>query len=100
MEDLTKMLDNKHKEYVLRKTTLHDLFPLVIHPQVTKSLVEVEIKLFFHVFFDIMKCFMNVWDLYDIKSNILTLNVPSISESWIEIKIKLNFCFLTSLWCL
>ena len=50
MEDLTKMLDNKHKEYVLRKTTLHDLFPLVIHPQVTKGLVEVEIKMCFSMF--------------------------------------------------
>ena len=29
-----------------------------------------------------------------------TLNVPCISESCIEIKIKLNFCFHTSLWCL
>ena len=31
---------------------------------------------------------------------ILTLNVPCISESCIEMKIKLNFCFHTSLWCL
>ena len=30
----------------------------------------------------------------------LTLNVPCISESCIEIKIKLNFYFHTSLWCL
>ena len=29
----------------------------------------------------------------------LTLNVPCISESCIEIKIKLNFYFHTSLWC-
>ena len=30
----------------------------------------------------------------------LTLNDPRISESCIKIKIKLNVCFLTSLWCL
>ena len=30
----------------------------------------------------------------------LILNVPCISESCIEIKIKLNFYFYTSLWCL
>ena len=30
----------------------------------------------------------------------LTLKDPFISESCIEIKIKLNFYFLTSLWCL
>ena len=30
----------------------------------------------------------------------LTLNVPGISESCIEIKIKLNFYFPTFLWCL
>ena len=30
----------------------------------------------------------------------LTLPVPCISESCIEIKIKLNFYFQTSLWCL
>ena len=30
----------------------------------------------------------------------LTLNVPCISESCVEIKIKLNFYFHTSLWCL
>ena len=30
----------------------------------------------------------------------LILPVPCISESCIEIKIKLNFCFHTSLWCL
>ena len=30
----------------------------------------------------------------------LTLNVPCISESYNEIKIKLNFYFHTSLWCL
>ena len=29
----------------------------------------------------------------------LTLNVPYISEGCIEIKIKLNFCFRTSLCC-
>ena len=33
-------------------------------------------------------------------STILTLPVPCISESCIEIKIKLNFYFHTSLWCL
>ena len=33
------------------------------------------------------------------KGNI-TLNVPCISESYIEVKIKLNFNFRTSLWCL
>ena len=32
--------------------------------------------------------------------NPLTLPVPCISESCIEIKIKLNFCFHTSLWCI
>ena len=32
--------------------------------------------------------------------NNFTLNVPCISESCIEIKIKLNFYFHTSLWCL
>ena len=31
---------------------------------------------------------------------ILTLKDPLFSESWIEIKIKLNFYFPTSLWCL
>ena len=31
---------------------------------------------------------------------ILTLNVPCISESCIEMKIKLNFYFHTSLWSL
>ena len=31
---------------------------------------------------------------------VLTLNVPCISESCVEIKIKLNFCFHTLLWCL
>ena len=31
---------------------------------------------------------------------ILTLKVPCISESYIEIKIKSNFYFHTSLWCL
>ena len=31
---------------------------------------------------------------------LLTLPVPCISESCIEIKIKLNFYFRTSLWCL
>ena len=31
---------------------------------------------------------------------LLTLNVPCISESCIKIKIKLNFYFHTSLWCL
>ena len=30
----------------------------------------------------------------------LTLPVPSISESCIEIKIKFNFYFHTSLWCM
>ena len=30
----------------------------------------------------------------------LTLPIPCISESYIEIKIKLNFYFHTSLWCL
>ena len=30
----------------------------------------------------------------------LTLNVPCISESCIEIKNELNFYFSTSLWCL
>ena len=30
----------------------------------------------------------------------LTLNVPCISESYNETKIKLNFYFHTSLWCL
>ena len=30
----------------------------------------------------------------------LNLPVPCISESWTEIKIKLNFYFHTSLWCL
>ena len=32
--------------------------------------------------------------------NLLTLKDPIISESCIEIKIELNFYFLTSLWCL
>ena len=36
---------------------------------------------------------------YDFKEK-LTLNVPCISESCIEIKIKLNFYFHTYLWCL
>ena len=31
---------------------------------------------------------------------LLTLNVPCISKSCVEIKIKLNFYFHTSLWCL
>ena len=31
---------------------------------------------------------------------VLALNVPCISESCIKIKIKLNFYFHTSLWCL
>ena len=31
---------------------------------------------------------------------VLTVNDPCISESCIEIKITLNFCFHTSLWCL
>ena len=31
-------------------------------------------------------------------SNGLTLNVPCISESCMEIKVKLNFYFHTSLW--
>ena len=31
---------------------------------------------------------------------LLTLNIPCISESCVEIKIKLNFCFHTFLWCL
>ena len=35
-----------------------------------------------------------------IVKTMLTLNVLCISESYIEIKIKLNFYFHTSLWCL
>ena len=31
---------------------------------------------------------------------VLTLNVPCITESWIEIKTELNFYFHTSFWCL
>ena len=34
------------------------------------------------------------------RNNPLTLPVPFISESYIEMKIKLNFYFRTSLWCL
>ena len=34
------------------------------------------------------------------KTESLKLNVLCISESCIEIKINLNFCFHTSLWCL
>ena len=34
------------------------------------------------------------------KINFFSPNVPCISESRIEIKIKLNFYFHTSLWCL
>ena len=34
------------------------------------------------------------------KSLLITLNILCISESCIEIKIKLNFYFHTSLWCL
>ena len=34
------------------------------------------------------------------KFSLLTLKVPCMSESCIEIKIKLNFCFHVSLWCL
>ena len=32
--------------------------------------------------------------------HLLTLSTPCISESYIEIKIKLNFYFHASLWCL
>ena len=32
--------------------------------------------------------------------DVLTLPVPCISESCIEVKVKLNFYFHTSLWCL
>ena len=38
--------------------------------------------------------FLSIW-----KRFLLTLPVPCISESCIEIRIKLNFCFHTSLWC-
>ena len=37
---------------------------------------------------------------HDVTTSKLTLNVPCISESRIEIKIKLNFYFHTSLWYL
>ena len=35
-----------------------------------------------------------------LKLSVLILPIPCISESSIEIKIKLNFYFHTSLWCL
>ena len=37
---------------------------------------------------------------HELNKSPLILNVPCISESCLEIKIKLNFYFHTSLWCL
>ena len=43
---------------------------------------------------------MSISEGIQTSKNILTLSVPCFSESCIEIKIKLNFYFHISLWCL